>query len=249
MTQAPLRADRSPEPPDRPLLRAAHDLHRQARATIAAVWEPGQTIVHQEVWGDRIWAARPLTVVEDTDERLLLWIPKGTRRKVPVTPPGRVDPPLLKDRVIANLAERDWVLGDHVWDVSSLWILHPGDWHAVWVSWLEPGVHYGWYVNLQRPYRRTDIGIEAMDLMLDVVVEPDLTWRWKDEDELAELLERGIFDAATGSQVREEAEAVIRQVERREPPFSQPWPAWRPDPDWPRPELPPGWDTPRTSVQ
>jgi len=38
------------------------------------VWNPGDVIVHQEVWGGRVWAPRPLVVVEDTDERLLLWI-------------------------------------------------------------------------------------------------------------------------------------------------------------------------------
>lgn len=41
----------------------------------AAVWQRGETVVHQEVWNDRLWAARPLTVVEDTAKRTLLWIP------------------------------------------------------------------------------------------------------------------------------------------------------------------------------
>ncbi len=206
------------------------------------MWAPGETIVHQEVWRDRVWAARPLTVVEDTDDRLMLWMPRGTRRKVPVTPPGRTDPGSVKDRTIENLARGDWVHGDHVWDVSTLWLVRPGDWHSVWVSWLESGAHFGWYINLQQPYRRTELGIEAMDLMLDVVAEPDLTWRWKDEDEFDELLARGVFDTATGLRVRQEAEAVIGRIEAREAPFSEPWPAWRPDPGWPQPALPDGWD-------
>ena len=74
----------------------------------------------------------------------------------------------------------------------------------------------GWYVNLQQPLRRTPLGFEAMDMMLDVVVEPDLTWRWKDEDEFADLLDRGLVDAATGDRVRREGEAVIGRVERRD---------------------------------
>jgi hypothetical protein len=80
------------------------------------MWQPGDTIVHQEFWRGRMWAARPLTVVEDSEDRLLLWIPKGTRRKVPATPPGRPDPPVRKDRVIENLAHGDWDMADHVWD-------------------------------------------------------------------------------------------------------------------------------------
>lgn len=209
-----------------------------------AVWRPGDTIVHQEFWRGRLWAARPLTVVEDSGDRLVLWIPQGTVRKVPVTPPDRPDPPVRKDRVIANLDRCDWVLGEHVWDVSSLWFVRPGDWHAVWVSWLASGEHLGWYVNLQMPYRRTAIGIEAMDLMLDVVVEPDLTWAWKDDDEFAEILERGIFDQDTGARVRREAEDVIRRIDAGDPRFAAPWPSWRPDPAWSLPGLPAGWDRP-----
>jgi hypothetical protein len=66
-----------------------------------------------------------LTVVEDTAERTLLWIPHGTVRKVPVTPPTRSDPPDVHSRTIASVEHRDWLLGQHVWDASSLWILAP----------------------------------------------------------------------------------------------------------------------------
>jgi hypothetical protein len=205
------------------------------------VWNAGETIVHQEVWRGRVWAARPLTVVRDEGDRLLLWIPQGTVRKVPVTPPERVAPARREDRIIASLHHGDWLYGEHVWDVSTLWILHPDDWHAVWVSWLN-GEHYGWYINFQQQFRRTSIGIEAMDLMLDVVVEPDLRWRWKDEAQFDEIVERAILDAATGARVRQEAAEVIQRIERAGPPFSDPWPAWRPDPSWARPVLSEAWD-------
>jgi protein associated with RNAse G/E len=215
----------------------------RTRARPTVVWSPGQTIVHQEVWRGRVWAARPLTVVRDDGDRLLLWIPEGTVRKVPVAPPGREAPARWEDQIIESLDRGDWVYGENVWDVSTLWIVHPGDWHAVWVSWLA-GRHYGWYVNLQRPFRRTAIGIEAMDLMLDVVAEPDLTWRWKDEAQFDEIVDRAIFDPDTAARVRQEAAAVIRGIERAEPPFSEPWPAWRPDPSWATPTLVDGWDRP-----
>jgi hypothetical protein len=208
------------------------------------MWESGTTIVHKEVWAGRVWAARPLVVVEDTPERMLLWIPQGTVRKVPVTPPSRSDPATRERRIIENLARRDWVMGEHVWDVSSLWILHPVDWHTVLVSWRGDGSHYGWYVNLQCPFRRTAIGIEAMDLMLDIVVEPNLEWRWKDEDEFAEIMDRGIFKSATGERVRKEAQLVIDAIETCQVPFSEPWPNWIPQPSWGIPMLLDGWDDP-----
>lgn len=205
------------------------------------MWSPGQTVVHQEIWRGRLWAVRPLIVVDDTTERTLLWMPVGTRRKIPVTPPERADPPDIHARTIESLHRADWVLGEHSWDVSSLWILRPDDWHSTWVSWRPDGSHLGWYVNLEMPMRRTPIGFEAMDLMLDVVVEPDLSWSWKDRDEFDEIVARGIFEPSIARRVSDEAVAVIDDIERRRPPFDGPWPSWRPDPSWRVPSLPDGW--------
>jgi hypothetical protein len=206
------------------------------------MWEPGDVILHQEVWRGRVWAARPLIVVDDAADRLLLWIPKGTVRKIPATSLGRVDPPTKEARAIENLARGDWIYTEHTWDVSSLWILRPGDWHAVWISWSEPGVQLGWYVNLQFPWRRTSIGIETMDLMLDIVVDPDLSWRLKDEEEFEEVVRRGIFDEQLAQRVRDEVEDVIRSIESEQGPFGEPWPTWTANPNWPIPSLLDGLD-------
>jgi len=43
-------------------------------------------------------------------------------------------------------------------------------------------------------------------------------------------------------EIRAEGERVARLIERWEPPFSDGWEDWRPDPAWPLPVLPPGWD-------
>lgn len=217
-------------------------------------WPPGHVVVHQEVWADRVWAARPTIVAADEPTRLVLWLPHGTRRKVPAAPPRFQAQPRHNDGglpteadhrgVIENLASGAWTHTDHHWDVSTLCILRPGEWHAVWVSWLASGEHLGWYVNLQRPYRRTRLGIEAMDLMLDIVVEPDLSWRWKDREEFDEIARRGIFDPDLVGRVRHEGRSVIERIEARAAPFSEAWPGWQPDPDWSIPVLPAGWDVP-----
>ena len=206
------------------------------------MWDPGDTIVHQEIWKGRVWAARPMTVVDDTEERTLLWMPFGTRRKIPLTSSHRPDPPDIHARTIANLDHADWVIGEHTWDVSCLWIVRPDDWHSTWVSWRPDGSHYGWYINLQAPMRRNSVGFEAMDLMLDVVAEPDLSWRWKDRDEFDEIAARGIFDPITVDRVMTEARSVIDDLEHERAPFNEPWPSWRPDPSWSAPSLPDNWD-------
>jgi protein associated with RNAse G/E len=198
--------------------------------------------VLQEVWREKLWAVRPLTVVEDSNDRLILWCPRGTIRKVPGTPPERPRPPSRTEHVVRALSRCDWVLENHEWDVSTLWLLEPRASHAVWVSFLPDGRHLGWYVNLQEPYRRTSRGIQAMDMMLDIVVAPDRSWRWKDEDEFQAVIDAGLYTPTAALAVRAEAASVVRRIENRLAPFDEPWPEWRPSSQWSIPRLLNGWD-------
>jgi predicted RNA-binding protein associated with RNAse of E/G family len=207
-------------------------------------WPAGEVIVVQEVWRDRLWAARPVVVVDDRPDELVLWCPQGTVRKVPVPPYPWAEPDLSRGgRMAECLASGEWILEDSVWDVSTLWLQRDEDWHAIWVSFLENGEQWGWYVNFQEPTRRTARGVRTMDLALDIIVEPDRSsWRWKDEDEFDLYLARGVFSPEVGGRVREEASGVIERIGRNDPPFDSEWPHWKPDPAWGIPLLPDGWD-------
>lgn len=99
-----------------------------------------------------------------------------------------------------------------------------------------------WYVNLQDPLRRTTLGFDTVDHALDVIVELDGTWRWKDEGELAVAVDRGLFTADQAATFRVEGERAVARILDREPPFDRDWSGWRPDPSWPTPSLPDGWD-------
>lgn len=208
----------------------------------AGRWSIGTTVVQQEVWRGRLWSARPMTVVEDRGDFVALWCPAGTRWKTATTPPSRPRAPTRAERFVLSLTRGDWVLGDFIWGVSTLTLLQGGDWHAVWVSWREGGEWWGWYVNLQRPFHRTRQGFQTMDLMLDITVAPDRQWHWKDEDEFAALVAAGLIDTTEEARVRDEARRVIRRVAANTPPFNKRWHDWRPDPSWPLPQLPAGWD-------
>jgi hypothetical protein len=201
-----------------------------------------ETCVVQEVWRGRVWAARPHRLVRDDGDSAVLWFPRGTRWKAPTTTPGRVREENRGERLAQCALRGDWVFRDAVWDVDTLVLLREGAWHAVWVSWLPSGEHWGWYVNLQRPFRRTALGFETMDLVLDLIVDPDRSWRWKDEDELETWVARGVCEPQLAERIRAEGLEVAGRAERDEPPFSEPWPDWRPDPGWELPMLPDGWD-------
>lgn len=204
-------------------------------------WSAGTVIVLQEVWQGKLWSARPVRVAEDGPDLMALWCPEGTPVKGPFAPwrPGRVAGP---EFFVSMLTHQDWLFGDFTWRTSNLMLLRTGDWHSVWVSWSSLGEKMGWYVNFQRPFQRIQHGTQTMDLMLDLVVGQDMTWRWKDEDEFETLVSHGLIDGEEAARVRQEAASVIKQIEANKAPFSEPWHDWRPDPSWPLPELPEGWD-------
>lgn len=205
-------------------------------------FSPGESVLVQEVWRDRVWAARPMTVVDDDGDFVALWFPRGTRWKRPIPPPAH---PVVADRGIRLarcLARGEWVFEDAEWEVTTLTLMRAGDLHAVWVSWLQDGAQWGWYVNLQEPYRRTSVGFATMDLALDILIDNDRTWRWKDEDELATFVELGVIEDRTALRIREEGLSVVGRAERNEFPFDREWSSWRPDGSWGRPELPANWD-------
>lgn len=204
-----------------------------------ARWSPGEVIVLRELYRGRLWAARPVRVIEDGGDRLALWCPKGTVRQVPATPPSRADPEERSERVAQLFDRGDWEMAAHVWDVSTVMLVREGDWHATWVSFVDSGEQLGWYVNFQEPYVRTRHGIDAMDLSLDITVDPDRrAWQWKDEDEFAMLVERGLIDGVTAERVWEEARRVLDVLAADAYPFDSDWPRWKPDPTWSIPVLP-----------
>jgi predicted RNA-binding protein associated with RNAse of E/G family len=134
------------------------------------------------------------------------------------------------------LAERRY---DEAHVLSFAWPETP---YAVLLFFRPDWTTWSWYVNLQDPPERSAVGFNTMDHELDVIVELDGSWRWKDEDELAEAIRRGVIAPEDEWRLRTDGERAVRRILHGEPPFDRDWSTWRPDPSWPAPELPPGWD-------
>ncbi len=96
-------------------------------------------------------------------------------------------------------------------------------------------------MNLQSPFTRTALGFDATDDILDIDIEPDHSWSWKDEGELARMVDAQLF-TSRAAEIRAEGMRAIGRAARGQEPFTQEWVQWRPEPSWPIPELPAGWD-------
>jgi hypothetical protein len=110
------------------------------------------------------------------------------------------------------------------------------DGHTIELFWDEEWGFLYWYVNLQAPLIIRGNHLDFTDLELDIVVRPDGTWEWKDEDGFVEMQELGILDVVAAAEVRAEGERVIA-----ERPWPTGWEDWRPPPDWEPLPLPEDW--------
>lgn len=100
------------------------------------------------------------------------------------------------------------------------------------------GVFRGWYVNLEAVQERNDTESITEDHILDLIVTPDRSVVWKDEDELkAAVLGRHFTDEEAG-QIRADGRSAASVVAAWGSPFCDGWESWRPDPSWPIPAMP-----------
>jgi len=65
-----------------------------------------------------------------------------------------------------------------------------------------------------------------MDHALDLLIDPDGTWHWKDEDDFLEAQGFGVFTPGQAAAVRAEGERVMAAR-----PWPTGWEEWRPSID------------------
>ena len=185
------------------------------------MWSRGAVVALREVWHGRVWKARPWIVVEDTPELLVLWIPRGAQTVLPTNdlPIGR------------------WAFRRSSFRTNALRLTRPRPAHSILLFFNDAGAFERWYVNLEGPLVRSAVGFDLDDLFLDLLVEPDGSYSWLDEDELEQAVAAGLLTEEDAAGARREGERVLTEW-----PFPTGWEDFRPDPRWKPPRLPAGWD-------
>ncbi len=207
------------------------------------LFQMGSTVVRRDTLDGLIWTAAPHRVLADSGDELVLACWPGIEMLAPTTWTEwlRTGDASVRQRAIPNLAARRWELERWTWrDTSVRSRFGAGDYWSVHQFRGPDRDAAHWYVNFELPARRTSIGIDSFDLLVDLVVDPDsLAYRWKDEDEYEHGRRLGLISDAVHARVDEARQAVLALVLARRGPFAQGWPDWRPDPGWPVPVLPP----------
>lgn len=206
-----------------------------------------RTFLYRNTHQGRVVNVRPCRVVSDDARGLLLWLARGSTVMTEVAEDGRG---------IRQMPFTEWAglrrrMVEGVWQGTGILKFVPPDAdHSVWFFADDNRVFQNWYVNLEERAVRWDdgdlAGVDVIDQDLDIVVAPDRSWAFKDEDEFAERLalpeHYWVPDEAA---VRAEAARVIKQIEAGEFPFDGTWTDFVPPESWRAPlALPAGWNRP-----
>ncbi len=204
---------------------------RETKVSSGTVWGEGDWIVRREVWRGRPWFGTVVRVVRDSPGQLVTYTPTGAPFGFP---------------------DGDWPGGLHPWRGRTGWTGHgalevqrPGETHAIWHFWEEPGRRFaGWYLNFQRPYVRTEIGFDTLDLELDIWLPAGEkgAWRWKDAEVLDERVREGRYTQAEIDQVRRDGDRAAADLNAGRRWWDESWSRFVPDPGWEPPALPAGWE-------
>ena len=205
---------------------------------------PGEVLLRRLWRGDQITHLNVCRVAADDEHGLRLWLPSGSPHWRVAGADGRTHHDAPVDELVEpRLVRSVWKLSDHM-----IW-MPTGAPYAIWWRWTD-GDFTGWYVNLEDPYVRWAdrgcAGVDSADHVLDLLVQPDHSWRWKDEEEFEARTGHPLYwPEARGRQIRATGERLARQAEAAEYPFNGVWTGFRPDAAWTMPPLPPGYDRPR----
>ena len=185
--------------------------------------------------GKKVLWAFPTTVVQDTSDLIVLYMPAGVLGKNVKQKPTPQE----------YLVEEKIKIVDCQWNRTDvLFLIVPGDSFSTYVMWDTGTKNLDcWYVNLQEPIRRTKIGFDTMDHALDVVIHPDMSsWEWKDDDEFQEAQKVGYFSAEKARKIWSEGERAVKLITSERRSMYEKWATWQANPEWGIPKLSPHWD-------
>jgi protein associated with RNAse G/E len=203
------------------------------------MWKPGEVIAWRGIYRERVWHAIPTIVVKDTPQEIVLSLTPGTNCMLEENyAKGKNNGKRRWD-----FKEDDWKLEKYIWHTNRLLlIIQPEKYYATICFWEHQSNKFlCYYINFQLPFKRTDYNIDTLDLDLDIVINPDFSYEWKDIEDYQKGIETGIILPKWANEIEIAKKEVLNKLERRAYPFDNSWLNWLPDPNFVLPQLPENW--------
>ena len=204
------------------------------------MWQPSNVLAWRGIYRNRVWHAQPVIVVKDTPEETVVALLPGAEG---VAPEGYADgKDINKHRW--NFKDKTWKLEKYTWQTNRLLILlEPGKYYATMYFWHDTSNEFlCYYLNFQLPFQRSHYGIDTLDLDLDLIINPDFSYEWKDIEDYRTAIEKGIIFPEWAREIDIAKNEILENLEKRQYPYDGSWLDWKPDPSWWPPKLPENWD-------
>ena len=204
------------------------------------MWNPGDVVAWRGIFNNRIWHVQPTIVVNDNPNELILTLLPGTECVAEASYPNGKN----HSKRWWNFTDDDWVLKKYSWRTNRLLIiLVPDEFYSTMLFWDDSSNQFlCYYINFQVPFKRRQWGIDTLDLDLDIVIDSDLSFKWKDEKDYQTAIEHGLIMPEWVQGIENAKPEIFEKLEKRRYPFDGSWLDWKPDPSWEPPKLPENWD-------
>jgi len=204
------------------------------------MWQPGDVIVWRGIYRRRIWHAQTVIVVKDSPNEMVLALLPGTEC---IAPEGYLQGK-QSDKRRWNYKDKYWELEKYDWRTNRLLILlEPDKFYSTMYFWDHASNEFlCYYMNFQLPFRRSASGIDTLDLDLDLIINPDFSFEWKDEEDYQKAIGHEIISPEWVQGIETAKGNVLEKLKKRQYPYDGSWLDWLPDPIWSPPKLPADWD-------
>ena len=207
---------------------------------------PGETCVMRGIFRNKVWLAQSVIVVKDGPAETVLLLMPGAQCAYPAG--------YAHWRVHDQSGPTRWqeafsdplILKELPWETNRILIfLEPEKYYSFFLFWNHATNEFVfYYVNFQLPFRRSHCGFDTLDLDLDIVIQPDHQWKWKDVDEYHAGIQEGGIKEEWVSGIEASQSEVFDRIAHHAYPLDGSWLSWRPDSAWMPPLLPANWDVP-----
>lgn len=207
------------------------------------LWQPGASTLIRGVIDGGVWTAQSVFVVKDQPDETILALIPGAECIYPEGYFRRKSGDLSGIRRWQEAQQGKWTFQRFAWTrLRFLIFLWPGKYYDTSLYWDHQTDEFGgYYINFQLPARRSAAGFDTLDLDLDIVIDPDFNWRWKDEADYAQGIADGGIREPWITEVEAAKQEVVDRINGRRHPLGSDWVDWRPDLTWGLPTLPPNW--------
>ena len=204
------------------------------------MWKPGDVVSWRGIYRERVWHAQTTIVVRDAPEEIVLTLLPGTEC---IAPEGYLSGKDSNKRRW-NFKDKDWEIQNYLWRTNRLLLLLESEkYYSIMHFWDHASNEFlCYYINFQLPFKRNADCVDTLDLDLDIIIRPDLSFLWKDEDDYQKAIDHGVISPEWIQGIDGAKKEIFDKLERRQYPFDGYWLNWTPDPSWSPPKLSVNWD-------